>query len=303
MLRLLAAAAAVVALVSAGPAAAAPQKQVGFSPARALANGATYVDPQGDSDFVPDIVSVAVSNDDAGTVRFEIGFANRPDGLTTDDVVQIRLDSDGAFYTGRNGFESMLQVSVYGVELLRDSNGDYALSDARVQGGLTSGVLTLQLSIRDLADTASLRFYVAADSLSPSPGIYDWAPDGDSLFRYAVDVPLLLDGWATVQPKAGTTAALSGAFTTNDAVPGTVACAATLGGKRIAGTARWTTTSILPAEPPRPDFVRPGPYAYKATAACTFKLSKTARRKTLKGTITVSKDGVAVRRAFSYRVR
>src|SRR4051812_18007299 len=165
VLRLLAAAAA-AALVAAGPAMGAPQKQVGFSPTRVLANGATYTDRQGDSDFVPDIVSVAVTNDDAGTVRFQVGFANRPDGLTPDDVVQIRLDSDGAFYTGRSGFENMLQVSAFGVELLKDAAGEYTFTDARVQGAFSAGVLTLQLSIRDLADTSTLRFYVAADSLS-----------------------------------------------------------------------------------------------------------------------------------------
>jgi hypothetical protein len=297
------AAAAVAALAAAVPAGGAPQKQVGFSPARVLANGATYVDPQGDSDFVPDIVLVGVSNDNAGTVTFEVGFTNRPDGLTADDVIQIRIDSDGAFYTGRNGFETMLQVSAYGLEVLKDADGDYALTDTPVRGVFSGGLLTLQMSIRDLADTASIRFYVAADSLSSSPGIYDWAPDGDSLFRYIVDVPLLLDAWQTVQPKAGTTAVLTGAFTTNDAVPGTVTCAATLLGKRIAGTGRWTTATVLPAVPPSPDIARPGPYAYKATAGCSFKLPKTARRKTLKGTITVSKDGVVVRRAFSYRVR
>ena len=297
------AAAAVAALLAAVPAGAAPQKQAGFSPTRLLANGATYVDPQGDSDFVPDIVLVGASNDNAGTVTFEVGFANRPDGLTPDDVIQIRIDSDGAFYTGRSGFETMLQVSAYGVELLKDANGDYQLTDTPVRGAFAGGLLTLQLSIRDLADTASIRFYVAADSLSESPGIYDWAPDGDSLFRYVVDVPLLLDAWQPAQPKAGTTAALTGVFTTNDAVAGTVTCAATLLGKRITGTTRWTTTAVLPAAPPTPDFVRPGPYAYKATAGCSFKLPKTARRKTLKGTITVTKDGVVVRRAFSYRVR
>jgi hypothetical protein len=302
VLRLLGAAAA--ALVVAAPAVGGPLKQVGFSPATALANGTTYTDAQGDSDFVPDIVSVAASNDDAGKVTFQIGFANRPDGLTQDDVIQIRLDADGAFYTGRSGFEYMLQVSVFGVELLTDAGGDYALSAARVDGALSGGLLTLSLSIRDLADTGSLRFYVAADSISPSPGVYDWAPDGDSLFRYIVDVPLLLDRWETVQPpRAGTTFSLPGVFTTNDTQPGRVTCAASLGGKRVGGTARWAPTPVLPATPPSPEFVMPGPYAYKANVACSFKLPKTARRKTLKGTVTVDKDGVVVRRAFSYRVR
>src|SRR5688500_6120146 len=126
----------------------------------------------------------------------------------------------------------MLQVSVYGVELLQEAGGTYTFTDVPVEGDLTTGVLTLTLSVRDLADTASLRFYVAADSVSPSPGIYDWAPDGDALFRYDVDVPLLLVSWDAVQPaKAGTTFTLSGVFSTNNSERGTVACAATLGGK------------------------------------------------------------------------
>ena len=61
-----------------------------------------------------------------------------------------------------------------------------------MRGSFAAGVLTLDLSIRDLSDTASVRFYVAADTFYPSPDVYDWAPDGDALFRYIVDVPLLL---------------------------------------------------------------------------------------------------------------
>jgi len=296
--------AAVAALVFAGPATAAPQKRVLLSPATRLANSQTYTDPAGDSRGVADIVSVTVSNDDAGKVAFKIGFANRPQELSADDVIQIPIDTDGAYYTGHNGFEYLLQVSVFGVELLRDAGGAYVESGVRVNGGFSNSVLTLELSIRDLSDTASLRFYVAADTIDPSPDIYDWAPDGDALFRYTVDVPLLLDRWDSVQaPKAGTTLTLSGLFTTNDLERGSVTCAATLGGKRLAGTSRWTPTPVLPASPPSPEFVMPGPFAYKAATACAFKLPKTARRKTFKGTITVAKDGVVVRRAFSYRVR
>jgi hypothetical protein len=297
-------AAAVAALAATGPAWGAVQKRVLLSPTTRLANGTTYTDATGDNLGVADIVSVAVSNDNAGTVLFKIGFANRSQELTPDDVLQIPIDTDGAYYTGHNGFEYLLQVSVFGVELLKDSGGTYVFSDARVAATFANNVLTLQLGIRDLGDTASLRFYVASDTIYPSPEVYDWAPDGDSLFRYTVDVPLLLDRWEKVQPpKAATTFALPGVFTTNDTVAGAVTCAATLGGKRIAGAVRWTPTPVLPASPPTPDFVMPGPYAYKANVACSYKLPKTARRKTLKGTIAVSKDGVVVRRSFAYRVR
>jgi hypothetical protein len=304
VLRLAVTAAVVAGVMLAGTAAASPQKRLGFSPATVLANGTKFFDPDGDSGFVPDITSVLVQNDDAGKIVFGVGFANRFDGLTSDDVIQIPLDADGAFYTGRNGFEYLLQVSLYGVEMLVDRGGTYTFSAAKVEGAFASGQLTLELDFRDVADTAALRFYVAADSLSPSPGIYDWAPDGDALYRYNVDVPLLLDKWDAVPlAKAGTTFTLSGLVTTNNPERGTVTCASTLAGRRLAGTGRWTAMPVAAPSPPSPEIATPGPYAFKATAACTFKLPKTARRKTLKGTMTLTKNGVTVRRSFSLRVR
>jgi hypothetical protein len=301
--RLVAALAVVTALALAGAAAGSPQKRLGFSPATILANGAKYVDPAGDSGFVPDIVSVEATNDNEGKIELGIGFANRTEGLTLDDVIQVPLDADGAFYTGHNGFEYMLQVSAYGVEMLVDAGGTYTFDDARVGATFANGVLTLELDFRDVDDTAALRFYVAADSLSPSPGVYDWAPDGDALYRYTVDVPLLVDKWDGLPTaRAGLTWALTGLVTTDDVQRGTISCAATLGGRRLPGTGRWTAMPLQPPSPPTPDIAMPGPYAYKATVACNFKLSKTARRKTLKGTVTLTKNGVTVRRAFSVRV-
>jgi len=303
VIRIAAIVAVAAALVLAGTAAGSAQKQAGFSPTTVLKNGAKFVDPQGDSGSVADIVSVQVSNDDAGKIDFAIGFANRNGGLTMDDVIQIPLDADGAFYTGHNGFEYLLQVSVYGVELLVDAGGTYALGDATPDATFGDGVLTLEVDFRDLADTASLRFYVAADSLSPSPGVYDWAPDGDALYRYTVNVPLLVDQWDGIPtPTAGLTWALSGLVTTNNTERGGVTCAATLGRRRLTGTGRWTAMPVAAPGPPAGEIAPPGPYAYKAAVSCLFKLPKTARRKTVKGTITLTKDGVTVRRAFSQRV-
>ena len=81
VLRLLALGALAAALVLPGTAPAAEQKRaLFFSPATVLENGAMFSDPAGDSDFVPDIVSVSVSNDNAGKIAFKVGFANRAIG-------------------------------------------------------------------------------------------------------------------------------------------------------------------------------------------------------------------------------
>ena len=291
------------ALLLSGLAAAAPlRKDVRSSPGKVAANGVTYQDAIGDSGFVPDIASVAVSNDNGGRITFRIEFANRPQ-FTSDDVVQVRIDADGAFYTGQSGFEYMLQVSAFGIDFLVDRAGTYGFGTGRLEASYVNGVLRLDTNVRDFADAAALRFYVAADSVSPSPGVYDWAPDGDALFHYVVNVPLLVDRWNEPEAaKAGATFTVSGVQTTNNAFPGSVRCTATVGARRLTGTGRWTPTPVLPPAPPDPALPTPGPYAYKATTACAFKLPKTAKRKVLRGTMTVTKDGVSVRRSFSARV-
>jgi hypothetical protein len=296
------AAAAATALLVAGAAAAAPLKRVGFSPTVAGANAVTFADPAGDSGFVADIVSVAVSNDNQGKVVFEVTLANRPQ-FTEDDVIQIPIDVDGARYTGHNGFEYLLTVSVFGIGLLKDDNGAYTPDDAEVEADYTNGVLRLALSFRDLADTAALRFYVAADSVAPSPGVYDWAPDGDALFSYSVDVPLLVDRNYALDPaKAGKTFAVGVAVTTNNATPANVTCSARLGTRLLAGKGRWKSVPVVPPAPVAGETPAERPYAYKADVECAFALPKKAKGKPLRGTLTATKNGVTVRRAFAVRV-
>jgi hypothetical protein len=71
------------------------------APARAAANSATFEDATGEDLEGPDITTVAVSNDDAGGLRFRIAIPSHP-VLTEDLRIQIWLDLDDDLETGLN---------------------------------------------------------------------------------------------------------------------------------------------------------------------------------------------------------
>jgi hypothetical protein len=62
-------------------------------------NSKGFDDPPGDSELAPDITSVAVSNDDAGTLTFRVTVPNR-DTWAPDDFLGVYLNTDGNASTG-----------------------------------------------------------------------------------------------------------------------------------------------------------------------------------------------------------
>ena len=291
-------AAVVLALVAAGGAPAHVE--------RSSANSMSFTDPVGDSGAKPDISGGTVSNDDAGNLTFTVQFANRP-VLSPGDFVEIFIDADNASWTGSEGFEYIVQYSLASTpatsELQRWDGTQYVtVSTATVNGSYAGGTLTLSLSFRALDDTAKLRFFVHSDSSANVEDTdFDEAPDGLHVYSYQVKVPLLVDAFkAPAKVKAGRSATAALTVTTDDDVHGGVACRATLGGKPLRGQGSWVGLLLVPRPSPAGDTA--SPYAYKGVAFCTWKVPKTARRKLLKGTMTATKEGLAVSRPFSVRV-
>ena len=67
----------------------------------ATANSQTFNDSVGEDASAPDITSIAVSNDDAGLITFQVNISNRP-AFTPDMYFLIFIDADNNPSTGNH---------------------------------------------------------------------------------------------------------------------------------------------------------------------------------------------------------
>jgi hypothetical protein len=271
--------------------------------ARATANSATFADSTGEDPLAPDITSVAVSNDDAGMITFKVNISNRP-ALTADMIVLLFLDTDQLATTGdlsSLGSEYAIELDPGSVGLFKWSGSDYA--PAASQTSLTYSYdatgATIRVSASDLGKTKGLNFGIDAVSgiVTDATGNPDFtnahddlAPDaGHGFFNYKVLTKLTLSVVAfTTSPKPAKSGkdfiaalAINESDTAGPVQAGTVACAATVSLKRLAALGHALKNGI---------------------AGCVWHLPKTSKGKTIRGTVTVTVQGVKVVRAFTAKI-
>jgi hypothetical protein len=268
----------------------------------AAANSQTFTDSVGEDASAPDITSVAVSNDDAGNITFTINISNRP-ALTPDMFLLVFLDTDRNASTGDPdglGAEYVIQLVPGAVDLFQWNGTDYVLAPS--QTSLTfvygSAGATIHVSAADLNKTKGFNFGTIAVSgvtvdAAGNPNFdnihRDLAPDpGHGFWSYQVLTKLVLTVTAfTTSPKpakAGKTFSVSLAATQNDTggpvESGTVACTASLGGKRVVAVRHVVANGV---------------------ATCMWRIPKTAKGRIIRGTITLTVQGTRVARPFSAR--
>ena len=98
----------------------------------AAANSQTFNDSVGEDANAPDITSVAVSNDDAGLISFQINISNRPT-LTPDMYVLLLLDTDRNASTGAADFlgsEYAIELDPGAVTLFQWNGTDFAAASS-----------------------------------------------------------------------------------------------------------------------------------------------------------------------------
>ena len=272
------------------------------SSSRSASNSTTFADSAGEDPNAPDITDVVVSNDDAGNITFQVNISNRP-ALTADMFALIFLDTDQNAATGdlgSLGAEYLIELDPGSVGLFQWNGTDFApaASQASLTYSYTTTGATIRISASDLGKTKGFKFgtLVASGVTTDAAGKLDFtnihtdrAPDpGHGFFTYQVLTKLILSVTAfTVSPKpvkAGKPVSASLAAIENDTAgpvqTGTVACAATIAGKRIAAS------HVLA----------------NGVASCVWRIPKTAKGKTIRGTITLTVQGVAVTRSFSARI-
>jgi hypothetical protein len=293
LLTLIALAAALVAL---------PAVAFGDS-SRQVSNSTTFADSIGEDPAAPDITSVVISNDDAGNVTIQVNISNRP-ALTADMFLLVFMDTDQNSATGDPqllGADYVIELDPGAVGLFQWNGTDY--TSAASQTSLTYAYLatgaTIHVSAADLGKTKGFKFSVIAVSgatTDPSgnpdfTNIHrDSAPDaGHGFFSYSVLTKLILNVTAfTTSPKpakAGRPFSASLAANENDTAgpvqSGTVTCAATIALKRIVAVSHVVANGV---------------------ASCLWRIPRTAKGKTIRGTITLTVHGVQVKRSFSTKV-
>jgi hypothetical protein len=271
--------------------------------AGSAANSTTFPDSTGEDANAPDITSVVVSNDDAGNITFQINISNRP-ALTADMYALIFLDTDLNASTGDTqalGAEYVIELDPGFVGLLQWNGSDYlpAASQASLTYSYLTTGATIRISAADLGKAKAFKLgtIVASGVVTDAAGKLDftnvhrdYAPDlGHGFFSYEVRTKLILIVTAyTTSPKparANRTFSASLAATQNDTggpvASGTVTCVATIAFKRIPAVTHILTNGV---------------------ANCIWRIPATAKGKTLRGTITLTVQGVKVTRTFSSRI-
>jgi hypothetical protein len=263
-------------------------------------NSTSFPDSTGEDANAPDITSVNVSNDDAGLITFQVNIANRP-AFTDDMFLLIFMDTDQNTATGDPdtfGADYVIQMVPGAADLFQWQGSDYvrAPSQASLTFSYAATGATLRISAADIGKTKGLKFavLVASGVAVTSTGELDFtnvhrdlAPDpGHGFNTYQVLTKIVLSVTAfTTSPKpakAGRTFSVSMAVKENDTngpiASGTVLCAASLAGKRIVATRHVVVNGI---------------------ANCVFRIPRTAKGKTIRGTIAVLVQGAKVAKPFS----
>ena len=167
-----------------------------LAPLAGASNSTPYADGIADAQpAAPDLTAVRVSNDDAGTVTFEISIPNRSE-LAATDLVALLIDADGKAGTGCArgvfGAEFALDVLANRYVFGRCVGGrwDFTRRPASFWGSFEGTTLTLKANRRDLGGTSHFAFRIGAAATTEADGAFDFAPDvGASPWRYQVIAP------------------------------------------------------------------------------------------------------------------
>ena len=279
-----------------------PAVALGVSAAPA-SNSSSYPDSVGEDAAAPDVTNTNVANDDAGNITFTINISNRP-ALTQDMLALLFLDTDRNPATGDQqsfGADYAIQLVPGEVDLFQWNGSDYAIapSASSLTYAYAATGATIRVNASELGKTKGFNFaLIVISGITPdasgNPDFtnahQDVSPDpGHGTFAYQVLTKLTLTATAfTTSPKpakAGRPFSVGLAATQSDTgaavQAGSVACAATVANKRIA----VRTTRLV-----------------NGVAACVWSIPKKARGKTIRGTITLTVQGVQLRRTFSAKI-
>ncbi len=271
--------------------------------ARNVTNSQVYQDSTGEDPAAPDITSVNITNDDGGTITFQVNIANRP-AFTPDMLLDIFLDSDKNAATGSSqlfGSDYVVELQPGSVGLFQWNGSDFvgASSQSSLNFSYAATGATIRVNALDLNRTKGFNFVVdvasgitvdASGNADFTNAKNDLAPDpGHGTFAYQVLTTVTLKAGAfTTSPtpaKAGKAFSAGLAVTESDTSAGieqgVITCTARIAGKPVKVKARRIVGGI---------------------AVCVWSIPKTARGKTIRGSIAVAVQGAQASRSFSAKI-
>lgn len=271
---------------------------------QASSNSQTYPDSTGEDPQAPDITSVAISNDDSRNIRFKVNISNRP-AMTPDMTILGFFDTDRKKTTGDPststlGADYAIELDPGAVGLFKWNGSDYTY--ASDQSSLTFSYdatgPTIRINASDLGNTKGFKFgWVAVSGITTDAnGNADFTnanrdaiPDpGHGFASYNVVAKLVLKATAfSLSPKparAGKRLSASLAAEESDTNgpvrSGTVSCRGKIGPKAV-----------------------PATHALVAgVATCNWRISASAKGKTLRGTVTLVVRGTTLRKSFAVKI-
>lgn len=280
--------------------------------AAGAALAATFSDPVGDTIVIPqgadvtgvtpvDLTSIDVTNTPDGLVTFRITVSNQT--LPPNAILGAVLDADRNASTGDEGIEIIIDYVVLPnltaeLVLARWNGTDLVEAPTTATASFAAGVLTITVPRSDLANTLGFNFEIVSLVFRADlqAAIADVAPDTTTPFTYELTgiappappaAPRLTASKPTgvpARPRAGRRFSVSAGVTRQDTgaavTSGNVACNVRVGAARVRAAGRFSG----------------------GRARCTMTVPRTAKGKTLRGTITIRSAGATVTRAFSFRV-
>jgi len=288
----------------------------------------SYSDPAGDATGgAPDITAVAVANDGAGKITFDITVSGVP---APDTFVQVPMNTDLA-PSGDDGVDYAWEMDGSNqLALLFRWNGStyvpHLVSSLRTS--FRNGVLHLEVNRADIGNTGAFAFWASGVKVSGDSVVgFDDAPDGTAVYTYTlaqfpacsdkvdndndgkIDSPAdpgcssPTDTDETDPPppppplklSAGKPAAMAGPAKAGGAFA--VAMTVTRSdGKPFTGAVACTAKAGAAT-------VRAAGRAVAGSARCTMRLPKTAKGRRLTGTITATAGTAKVAKAYAFAVR
>jgi hypothetical protein len=259
----------------------------------------TQTDPAGDAGTAPDIVGVAVTNDDRGQYHFTITFGS-PYGSASSS--EIFLDTDRNASTGDpqgSGADFLLIDDRVGQTSELDAWGASGWEKASsnslgVQVASDQKSIAFTIGTADLNGASSFNYFVETYDGDGGDGHFDDAPSGSGVFTYVSQTVFGLssEGAQATAAKAGGswTLVMLAVRSDNDKTvgsEGTVTCSGHAGSTRLKVRLKGFVS------------VDGGDSA----AVCRFSIPKNLKGKTLAGSLTVSEGGQSVSHAFQTKVK
>ena len=265
------------------------------------ANSVTYPDSVGEEPAAPDVTSIVVSNDDAGTITMRINTPNRPQ-YASDIAVFIDIDSDANQATGDTtsfGADHFLALFQGEPILFRWDGTDYTLSATQSSLAYTwSGGPTIRINASDLNNTRRFSFAVQTVSgivFDQNTGATDctackrdFAPAiGLHTFPLSIEKPTLVVKRVTTtgKPKAGkpfTVRMVAARSDTGANIQnGRVTCIGRAGNARL----RAKVQRVI-----------------AGAATCTWTMPPGSKGKSFRGSVAVTFEGLRAAESFSSRI-